>query len=152
MDRFEPAIADFQQALAIDPEFEDAWFNLKNVEEEIFADYLHSPAKQHLDRALAFALDEENEKALAECELARQTLPGIAYAHNTLGMILQQLGLLEDAIGTYLEAVRLNPRYLPARENLGNARKRMKPNSFISLVGKRRGSPGRRRGRNQLFS
>lgn len=130
MGRLEPAIADFQAALAFNPEFKDAWLNLKKVEKEITTDFLLSPAKIQLDRALTFTLDGDYESALVECDSAKKILPGIAVAWNTLGMIFQELGVLEEAIEAYLEAIRLNPRFLPARENLGNARKAFEAQQF----------------------
>jgi len=116
------AIADYQEAIRLDPDMENAWDNLISVEREIEEQFQQSSTKQHLDQALAYAYNEEPEKAFQECELARQTMPGIAIAYNYLGMILEELGQLETAIETYLKAIRLNPRFYAARENLGNAR------------------------------
>ena len=92
------------------------------IEAEIEAEFEDSTARQHLDQALEYAYSDEPEKALAECESAKLSIPGIAIAYNDLGLVLQTAGQLELAIDAYLKAVELNPRFYPARENLANAR------------------------------
>lgn len=116
------ALRDYQKAVNLDPEMREAWEGLLSIEPELEEAYLVSASKQHLDRALEYWFDENPQRALEECELAREGLPRIARAYNDLGMMLEELGRMEPAIDTYLEAIRLNPRYLPARENLANAR------------------------------
>jgi Flp pilus assembly protein TadD len=39
-------------------------------------------------------------------------------AHNNLGILFYQLGNTERAIGHFREALRINPGYTDARENL----------------------------------
>ena len=118
----ENALASYQKAVQLDPELSDAWKNLFTIEAEIEAEFEDSTARQHLDQALEYAYNDEPEKALAECESAKLSIPGIAIAYNDLGLVLQTAGQLELAIDAYLKAVELNPRFYPARENLANAR------------------------------
>jgi len=47
--------------------------------------------------------------------------PNIDVAHNDLGLALYERGNTVEAIGHYLEAIRLNPGYAGARYNLGSA-------------------------------
>jgi tetratricopeptide (TPR) repeat protein len=117
----EKAIADYQRAVQLDPEFQDAFDNLFYVEQELAERFEESQAKEHLDQALEYAYEEEPEKALLECEAARQILPEIAPAYNYLGLILQTLGRLEASIEAYRKAVQLNLRFSAARKNLADA-------------------------------
>lgn len=129
--QLELAIFNYQRAVQLDEEFKQAWENLFGVEAELEDEFERSSAKQHLDQALEYAYDDEPEKAREECELARSTLPGIAIAHNYLGMILQTLDQLEPAIASYLKAIQLNPRFYAARENLANARVRLEEEQYL---------------------
>jgi tetratricopeptide (TPR) repeat protein len=122
MGQRENALVNYQKAIHLDPALEDAWENMLSIEAEIKEEFEESIAKQHLDQALEFAYDDEPEKALEECEMAKLSMPNIAIAHNYLGLILQTLNQKEPAIDSYLEAIQLNPRFYAARENLGNIR------------------------------
>ena len=122
MGQLENAITNYQRAIQLDPELPDVWDNMLGVEVELEEEFEESLTKQHLDWALEYAYEDETEKAMQECEIAMAAMPGIAIAHNYLGMVLQTLGQLELAIDSYLQAIQLNPRFYPARENLANAR------------------------------
>jgi len=106
----------------LNPKSQDARDYPKLMEQGTEEEFQKSSAKYHLDQALAFTLNDEAERALEECELARNDMPEIAIAYNYLGLILEELEQLESAIESYLKAIRLNPRFFAARENLGNAR------------------------------
>jgi tetratricopeptide (TPR) repeat protein len=125
MGQLEKAIADFQETVRLDPELEDTWDYLKSVERDLEVNFQQSSTRRHLDQALAYAYNDVPDKALEECELARRAMPGIALAYNYLGLILEELEEVESAIDVYLEAIRLNPRFYAARENLANARVRL---------------------------
>ncbi len=116
------AILEYQKALQLDPDLEQAWYNLRDCEAELLEDFKRSEAKSLLDRAWANLQDEQADQALRECELARPLLPPIAPAYNLLGLILQGLDRLEAAEEAYLQAARCNPRFIAARENLANVR------------------------------
>lgn len=122
LDMLEPAINSYRKAIQLNPESKDAWENLLSVELALEEEFKDSAAKQHLDQALEYANDDEWEKALTECELAKPLMPNLASAYNYLGMIFQTLNQLEPAIETYLKAIQFNPRFYAARENLANAR------------------------------
>jgi tetratricopeptide (TPR) repeat protein len=122
MGQSEKAIADYRKAVELDPEFDDALDNLFYAEDELAEAFEESDAKEHLDEALEYAYEDESEKALLECETAKQTLPEIALAYNYLGLVLQTLGQLDDAIEAYRKAMQLNPRFSAARKNMADAR------------------------------
>jgi tetratricopeptide (TPR) repeat protein len=122
MGRIEDAITNFQRAIQLDSELEEAWANLLDVEAELEKEFEESLTKQRLDWALEDVYNDDTEKAMQECKLAMSAMPGIAIAYNYLGLVLQTLDQLELAIDAYLKAIQLNPRFYPARENLANAR------------------------------
>lgn len=141
MGHLEKAIADYQRAVQLDPEFQDALDNLSSAEEELAEKFEESQAKEHLDEALEYTYEEEPEKALLECEAARQSLPEIAPAYNYLGLILQTLGQWEDAIEAYRKAAQLNPRFSAARKNLADARLFWEQEQYRLAVGGQDESP-----------
>ena len=122
MGKLETAITNYQKAIELDPAYKEAWENLLSAELGLEEEFEDSVAKEHLDQALEYANDGEIEKALSECEAAKSNMPSIAIAHNYMGLILQTANQLELAIDSYARAVKLNPRFYVARENLANAR------------------------------
>lgn len=122
MGQLENSITNYQKAIELDSELQDVWENLLSVELGLEEEFEDSVAKQHLEQALEHANDGEIEKTLSECETAKSNMPSIAIAHNYMGLILQTANQLELAIDAYASAVKLNPRFYAARENLANAR------------------------------
>lgn len=122
MEQLENAISNYQKAIELDPEYKEAWENLLSLELGLEEEFENSTAKAQLDQALEYANDGEIEKALSECEAAKPNMPSIALAHNYMGLILQTANQLELAIDSYARAIKLNPRFYAARENLANAR------------------------------
>ncbi len=99
--RTQEAIAGFEAALRLRPDFTEAHNNLA--------------------RALTNVPGRLNE-AIAQCEEALRQYPDYAEAHCTLGYALAKLpGRLNDAITQYREAIRLKPNLAEAHSNLGNA-------------------------------
>jgi len=131
--QLENAISNYQRAIQLNPEYQDAWENMLSVEIELEKLFEESIAKQHLDNALDFAYSDELEKALAECETAKPLMPNLAIAYNYLGLILQTFEQLDPAIDSYLKAIKLNPRFYIARENLANARIRWEEEKYINF-------------------
>ncbi|KPL76887.1 hypothetical protein ADN00_09805 [Ornatilinea apprima] len=118
----EQALIHFQKAIQLDYDFKDAWKNLLRVETQVQKQFESSLTKKQLDLALDDAREGEFDKAWQEIEAAKASLPGIAAAHNYLGLVLQSMGQLDAAIDAYASAILLNPRFSPARENLAQAR------------------------------
>jgi len=74
--------------------------------------------QQHLEQAYAHEEEGRLADALRECELAIQVAPEAAEAHNLQGIVLEQLGHKERAMVAYREAVRLDPDFEEAQQNL----------------------------------
>ena len=134
MGQLEGAITNYQRAIQLDSELQEAWNNMLDVESEIEEEFEESLTKQQLDWALEYAYNDETEKAMQECEIAASAMPSIAIAYNYLGMVLQTLDQLEPAIDSYLKAIQLNPRFYPARENLANARVLWEEEQYIRMT------------------
>ena len=126
----ENAIASYQRAIQINPGLKAAWQNMLWVESVLEEEFEVSSAKTHLDQALEYAYEKALVKALEEIELAKVTLPGIAIANNYIGLIFEVLEQLQPAIEYYVHALHLNPKFSPARENLGNARIRLEEQQY----------------------
>lgn len=75
-------------------------------------------AKRHLEQAYVSEENEDLENALRECELSIQLDANCAESHNLRGIILDELGRNEEALVAYREAVRLDPTFSDAQENL----------------------------------
>jgi tetratricopeptide (TPR) repeat protein len=118
MGQLENSLADYREAISLDPDFEDAWINFFIVEKELEEKYHRSATKKHLDRALEFANHKETVKALTECEFAKKNMPELATVYNDLGMTLEELEHLAASLEAYLKATSLNPRFYEAWENL----------------------------------
>jgi tetratricopeptide (TPR) repeat protein len=79
-------------------------------------------ALQHLNLAYDHEDGDEFTSALRECETAIRFDPGHAEAHNLRGIVLEELGRKGEAIAAYAQAVRLDPSFDEARENLYEAK------------------------------
>lgn len=77
----------------------------------------------HLERACGHADAGELEDALRECDRAIELAPEWAEAHNLRGVVLDEMGRVEEAIAAYEKAVRLDAGFEEAVENLAEARK-----------------------------
>ncbi len=87
---------------------------------------LSAEAMQYLERAYSCEERKELQQALVECDAAIQLEPGLAEAHNLRGMILEDLGRKEEAMAGYREALRLDPSFQEAKENLQDAENELK--------------------------
>lgn len=75
-------------------------------------------AQGHLDRAYTWEEEGEFEQALAECEATLRLESSLAEAHNLRGILLEELDRPEEALEAYKRALRLDPAFRDARENL----------------------------------
>lgn len=78
-------------------------------------------AQTHLQTAYEYIEQSDLQNALNKCQIAIQLAPNSADAHNLHGIILDQLGETEQAILAYREAIRLNPAFDEAIQNLAEA-------------------------------
>jgi len=99
MGRTDDAIAEWQKAVRIRPDYAEAHYNLGGA-----------LAGQRDYRAGAKALQN-----------AIDANPSYAEAYNNLGVVLQSEGRLGKAIDQYQKAIKIRPDYAFAQHNLGNA-------------------------------
>ena len=83
---------------------------------------LQALAKPYLEKARKAVNSGRNlTQALLDCEQALEYLPDSAEAHNLHGLLLDSLEKPKEAILEYREAIRLEPDYVEAKENLADA-------------------------------
>jgi len=75
-------------------------------------------AQEALDRAYTLEADEDLEEALRICDAILIGVPGLAEAHNLKGIILEQTGDKEEALEAYRSALKLDPNFDDAKQNL----------------------------------
>ena len=97
--RTDAAVAEFQKALAIKPDYAEAHFNLG----------VAAMGRGQLD------------EAILHYKRAISANPNYANAHNNLGNALLMIGQLDGAMTHCQTAVRINPQFAEAYYNLGNA-------------------------------
>jgi tetratricopeptide (TPR) repeat protein len=98
--RLREAIAQFEEALRIRPEYAQARTDLGNA----------------LSKAPGRAAE-----AIAQYQAALAIMPGSPIPHNDLGNALMKAGRVRDAIAEYETALRMKPDYAAAHNNLGKA-------------------------------
>ena len=96
---YESAVEGYQRAIALKPDFEQAYSNM--------AIALHKLGKY--------------QESITACNKALELNPGFALAHNNLGMTLNILRRHEEAIASYKKAIHYKPDLDTAYYNLGNA-------------------------------
>jgi len=84
---------------------------------------LEALVRQCLEKAEKALESGRNLKdALASCNQAIEYAPESAEAHNMRGLILDAMGKTDESILAYQEAIRLNPDFTEAKENLADAK------------------------------
>ncbi|HUI05468.1 MAG TPA: tetratricopeptide repeat protein [Verrucomicrobiae bacterium] len=131
--RTQEAIAQYEQALRINPNIAEVHNNLGLALAETGRT---QEAVGHYEQALRINPDSAetyNNLAIALVglgklpaavdlfEQALQIKPDFAEAHYNLGKALRQSGKIEEAIGQYEAALGIRPEYAEAHYNLGNA-------------------------------
>jgi tetratricopeptide (TPR) repeat protein len=133
--RVDDAIAEYQQALSLSPDYSEAHYNLGHAltlrgrTPEAVAQYEEALrlnpdyAEAHYNLGLALErVPGRADGAIAEYEAALRLDPGLADAHFALASDLQALpGRLGEAIAQYREGLRLQPGYADAHYNLACA-------------------------------
>lgn len=127
------AEAAYRQALKIDPQSSEAWFNLGNLFRaedmlnEAVAAYEEAIAcapqdhRVHFNLGLAHAEQDEPLVAAACFEHTLELSPGHIDAYSELGLAHAALGDQEVAEQRYRHVLKIDPDHIPALTNLGNA-------------------------------
>ncbi len=97
--QIEEAIARFEQALRISPDFAEA----------------------HINLGMALAQQGRLTEAMSHYKQALRIKPGSAMAYYNLGLALAQAGRLTEAMSHYEQALRIKPDDAAAHYNLGKA-------------------------------
>jgi Tfp pilus assembly protein PilF len=125
----EQAIASFASALALAPDYADAYYNRGNALLDLhhydgaIADYDRAIALRpafasaHSNRAMALAGCGRLEAALDSFDCAIAANGADAEAHYGRGRVLHELRRLQDAASSYSRAIELNPQHAPAHVN-----------------------------------
>lgn len=78
-----------------------------------------SQAEQHLQHAFdLYENHEDFQRALEICEKALRLDSHLADAHNLRGILLEELNKPLNALGAYRKALKLDPDFVAAQENL----------------------------------
>jgi len=130
--RSKEAIAEYETALQLKPDYVEAHINLGSL---LFAEGHTAEAIAHYEEALRLSPDSPDAhsdlgnalnvegrtaEAIAQCEEALRLKPDFAEAHNNLGIVLSAAGRTAEAIAQDEEAVRLEPDYAEAHNNYGS--------------------------------
>jgi protein O-GlcNAc transferase len=131
--RVREGAARFEQAIALDGEYADAYNNLGNALSvlgrmpEAIACYRRALALQpdnatvHNNLGNTLARIGQAEEAVAHYRRALAARPDNAQMHNNLGNTLATLGRVREAIGHYEQAIALKPDDAEVHGNLANA-------------------------------
>jgi len=131
--RLHDAVACYQKALGLNPNFAEAHNNLGLAQRKLglldaaVASYHQALrlnpnfAEAHNNLGNALQNQHRFEEALASYHRALQLKPNYAEAHNNLGFALQSQNRLEEALASYHRALGLNSNFAEAHYNVGNA-------------------------------
>ena len=113
-----PAPAEFNQLIAL----YDAgrYSELESRARLLIEQY---PAAAFAWKVLAEALLRQGKEALAAYQKTTELMPNDAEAHYNLGVVLKNLGRLNDAVASYRRALKIKPNYAEAYNNLGSTLK-----------------------------
>lgn len=96
--RYEEAIAEYREALKLDPDYIEAHNNL----------------------AVIYDRMGRNEKAIGELQKVLRLNPGYTEGHSNLAHVYTGMGLYDEAIFELEKALWLDPGYAPAHNSLGH--------------------------------
>src|SRR5262249_53893609 len=127
------AVACYQQALQIQPEFSAARINLNNVlhqQNRAAAGPSAAPAdpevlRNMLRQGVALAEQGRLDEAAACFLQAQQLQPNSVDAHNNLGSVRFGQQRYDEAVACYEHVLRLSPDYAAGHYNLGAALERV---------------------------
>ena len=132
LEQREQALADFSEAIRLDPEYASAYYNRGityddlGQYEQALADYTEAIrlnpkyATAYHNRGYTHDNLGQYEQALADYTEAIRLNPDDPDPYNNRGITHRKLGQYEQALADYTEAIRLNPEYASAYHNRGN--------------------------------
>jgi Flp pilus assembly protein TadD len=130
--RFDEAIACYDRAISLKPDYMDAYRNRGNALKQLgrlaeaVASYDHAIALRpnvgsYINRGNVLRGLKRTEEALDSYDRAIALAPLRAEIHNNRGSALQELGRFDEAEASYRRALALKPDYAEAFSNLGVA-------------------------------
>lgn len=126
------ALAEFSEAIKLDPKYAEAWFNRGKVYrakgdlDHAVADYdeairLEPSALRLNNRGLAYSDKGDFDRAIADYTEALRLDAKYDPAFYNRGLAYSDKGDFTRAIADYTEAIRLDSKYAPAYSNRGDA-------------------------------
>jgi tetratricopeptide (TPR) repeat protein len=131
--KIEEAIAHYEQALRLNPDYAEAHYNLGVTLQQVgqvpeaIGHYEQAlrlkpdDADAHCNLGVALEQDGRVQEAIQHYEQALRINPDYADAHCNLGVALEQDGRAQEAIQHYEQALRIKPDFAEAHYNLGVA-------------------------------
>lgn len=132
-DDYDHAIADYTEAIKLDPKFSAAYANrcfayyLKRDYDNAIADCNQAIAidpKYYLaynSRGIAYAAKKDYDKAIADYTEAIKLNPHFALAYRNRGVAYAAKKDFDQAIADYTQAIKTDPKYPPVYDNRGQA-------------------------------
>jgi tetratricopeptide (TPR) repeat protein len=132
-DDYDHAIADYTEAIKLDPKFAAAYGNrcfayfLKRDYDNAIADCNQAIAIDpeyylvYNTRGIAYAAKGDYDKAIADYTEAAKLNPHFALAYRNRGVAYAAKNDYDRAIADYTQAIKLDPKYPPVYENRGQA-------------------------------
>jgi tetratricopeptide (TPR) repeat protein len=130
----ELSMADFSQAIEVNPRYANAYINLgnawrrKNDNDRALVDYNEAirlePKRNAIaynNRGNSYRDKGDNDLAIADYNQALEIDSKYAFAYNNRGNVYRDKGDVDRALADYNEAIRLDPRYAVAYNNRANA-------------------------------
>ena len=74
-----------------------------------------------INKAISLFNNGHIKKVLKETLKAKKKYPDEPFIYNLLGVLYAQIGNYEDSIKNYSKAIKLNPNYFEAYNNIGVA-------------------------------
>ena len=141
------ALAFYEQAVALDPGFAQAWARVSHANSLLYANSIPTPAlaeraRQAAEKAVALAPNRpegylalgsyerlvtvNHNHALEQCEKGLRTAPGDASLLSATALAEQSLGRWDAAVEHFRQAERLDPRSVDTLRRLGEALDRLR--------------------------
>ena len=128
------AIADYNQALKINPNLAQAYYNRGVVRDVLgdkqsaIADYNQALKinpnfdRAYYNRGVVRHILGDKQSAIADYNQALKINPNLAQAYHNRGVVRRQLGDKQAAIADYNQAIKINPNYADAYNSRGVVR------------------------------